>query len=63
MYNGNEQVLHIPENSRLEPQHQMQFNVLRRTLNGFKYCYLTLIILSSIIYSFVYSHMISHIAM
>ena len=30
---------------RLEPNHQMQFNVIPRTVNSFKYCYLPLIIL------------------
>ena len=50
--NGNEGVLHISQTVRLEPHHQMHFNVILRTLNGFKYCYLTLIILFSIICSF-----------
>ena len=36
--NGNERVLHIPQTARLE----IQYNVILRTLNGCKYCYLTL---------------------
>ena len=30
--NGNEEVLHIPQSSRLEPHPQMQFSVIYRTL-------------------------------
>ena len=39
----------------LEPQHQMEFNVVPRTLNNFKYCFLILIILFNIIHSFAHS--------
>ena len=50
--NGNERVLHIPQTPRLKPHHQMLFNVILRTLTGFKYYYLTPIILFNIIHSF-----------
>ena len=53
--NGNKEVIHITQTLRQEPHHQMQFNVIPRTLNGFKYCYLTLTILFNIIHSFAYS--------
>ena len=53
--NSNEVLLYIPQTSRMEPQHQMQFKVIPRTLNGFKYCYLTLITLVNIIHSFAHS--------
>ena len=49
--NGNEGVFHIPETARLE--HQMEFNVISKTINGFKDSYLTLIILFNIIHLFV----------
>ena len=32
--NGNEGVLHIPQTLRLEPHHQMQVNVIHRTLKN-----------------------------
>ena len=48
--NSNERVLHIPQTPKLEHHQQMQFNVIPRTLNGFKYCYQTLIILVNIIH-------------
>ena len=50
--NGNEVILHILQAPRLKLYHQMQFNAIPRTLKNFKYCYLTLIILFNIIYSF-----------
>ena len=53
--NVNEEVLHIPQTPRLEPHHQMQFSVIPRILNGFKTCYLTLIILFKIIHLFAHS--------
>ena len=43
--NRNEGVLHIPPSPRLVPHHQIKFNVIPRTLNSFKYFYLTVIIL------------------
>ena len=52
--NGNEEVHHITLPLRLEPDYQMKFNAISRALNGFKYCYLTLIILFNI-HSFVHS--------
>ena len=35
--NGNEGVHHIPQTSRLELHHQMQFNVILKTLNQLYY--------------------------
>ena len=49
-------VLHIPRTHGLESHYQMQFNVITKTLNGFKYCYQTLIILFNI-YSFICSQL------
>ena len=46
----------------LEPQYQKQFSVISRTLNGFKYSYLSLIILFNIIHSFAHSWMMPSIA-
>ena len=43
-----EGLLHNPETPELQPHHQMQFNVISRSLNSFKYCYLALIILFNI---------------
>ena len=34
----NRGILHIPQTPRQEPHYQMSFNVMPRTLNGFKYC-------------------------
>ena len=53
--NGNEGVFYNPQIPRLEPHDQMQFNVTPGTLNSFMYCYLTLIILFSIIHLFAHS--------
>ena len=50
--NGNEEVFHIPETARLE--HLMQFNVISKTINGFKYSLLTLIIIFNIIHLFAH---------
>ena len=47
--NGYEKVLHVSQTARQESHHQMQYNVIPRTLNGFKYFYLTEIILFNII--------------
>ena len=53
--NGNKGVLYISQTPRLEPHQQMQFNVTVRILNGFKFCYLTLIFPFKIIHSFAHS--------
>ena len=53
-YNSNEGVHHIPQTPRLEPHHQMQFTVISKTINGFKYYYQTLIILFNIIHLFTH---------
>ena len=37
--NDKKGVLHIPQTLRLVSHHQMQFNVILRILNGFKYYY------------------------
>ena len=42
--NGNKEALHVPATPRPEPHPLMQSDVIPRKLNGFKYCYLTLII-------------------
>ena len=60
--NGNGGVLHILWTVRLESHHQMQFDIIAWTLNGFKYSYLTLIILFNIIHLFAHSEMVSNIA-
>ena len=52
--NGNEGVHHISQTPRQEPRYQIQLNVIPRTLNGFKYCNLTLIILFDI------NHLLTH---
>ena len=46
---------YILQTRRLEPHFQMHFNVIPRALYGFKYCYLTLIILSNINHLFTHS--------
>ena len=46
----------------LDPHHQMQFNVIPKTLNDFKNYFPTLIILLNIIYSFVDNYMVLSIA-
>ena len=46
--NGNEEVLYILQTLRLESYYQMQFNVINRTLNDLKFCYLTLILFNII---------------
>ena len=51
--NGNEEVLYISQPLRLKLHNQMQFNVIPKIVNGFKYFYL--IILFNIIHSFQYS--------
>ena len=50
--NGNEEILHIPQTPTLELYHQLLFNVILKTVNGFKYSYLTLIIPFTIIHLF-----------
>ena len=50
--NRHEEVFHTYQTPRLEPHHKMHFSVIPRPLYGFKYCYLTLIILLNIIHSF-----------
>ena len=52
--NGNNEVLHSLQTPKQEPYHQMLFNIIPRTLKGFKYCYKTLII------QFDINHLFSH---
>ena len=52
---GNERILGIPQTLSLEPHHQVHFSVISRTLNGYKYCYLSLTILLDIIHLFAHS--------
>ena len=42
--NGYEEVLHISQTPKPEPDHLMQFNIIPKTLNSFKYCDIILII-------------------
>ena len=51
---GNKEVLYTHQTPKLDLHYQIQFNVMLRTLNCFKYCYLTLTILFNIIRSFVF---------
>ena len=53
--NSCEGVVQILKTARQESHHQMQSNDIPTTLNDFKYCYLTLIILFNIIHSFAHS--------
>ena len=53
--NGNKGVLPIPQIPRVEPYHQMWFNIKNRTLNHCKYCCITLIILFNVIHSFAHT--------
>ena len=48
-------VLHIPQILKLVSHNQMQLSVFPKTLNAFKYCHLTQIILFNIIHSFAYN--------
>ena len=43
--NSNKGTMQTSQTQRLMPHHQMQFNLITMTLNGFRYYYLTLIIL------------------
>ena len=49
---SNEIVIYIPKTPRLEPVNQIEFSVIPRIQDSFKYCYQMLIILFNIIHSF-----------
>ena len=49
--NGNKEIFHIPQTPIMKPYHQVQFNIISRTSNGFKYYYLPLKVLLNSIHS------------